>query len=105
MFYQANTIANYVLYFCDINDIPISNLKLQKILWFLQLDYLVIRGTPLFVEDCIYRLYFRKRQKRNERSYGTSNEVHPSEFRKNSLRTRTFQEQLCKAILQSNTNK
>ena len=51
MFYQANTIANYVLYFCDINDIPISNLKLQKILWFLQLDYLVIRGTPLFVED------------------------------------------------------
>ena len=49
--YKAEIIANYVVYYCLINNVPISYLKLHKILWYLQIDYLVIRGTPLF-EDC-----------------------------------------------------
>ena len=49
--YETEFIANYVVYYCLVNNMPISYLKLHKILWYLQIDYLVVRGTPLF-EDC-----------------------------------------------------
>jgi|InofroStandDraft_1065614.scaffolds.fasta_scaffold133499_2 uncharacterized phage-associated protein len=50
--YSALDIANYVLgYYCEKSVSGISNLKLQKILYFLQAEFLVSKRKPLFKED------------------------------------------------------
>jgi uncharacterized phage-associated protein len=50
--YNALEIADYVLgYYSFERDINISNLKLQKVLYFLQANHLVITGRPLFVDN------------------------------------------------------
>ncbi len=50
--YNALEIADYVLgYYSFERDINISNLKLQKVLYFLQANHLVITGKPLFVDN------------------------------------------------------
>lgn len=46
--YSANNVANYILRYYNDKDVWISNLKLQKILYFLQAQFLVSKGTPLF---------------------------------------------------------
>lgn len=46
--YQAIDVAQYVLYYYNSREIPISNLKLQKILYFLQAEFLLSRKEPLF---------------------------------------------------------
>lgn len=46
--YSANNIANYILRYYHSKNIWISNLKLQKILYFLQAQFLVSKGVPLF---------------------------------------------------------
>lgn len=46
--YSANNVANYILCYYNRQDDWISNLKLQKILYFLQAAFLVVRDTPLF---------------------------------------------------------
>lgn len=46
--YSANNIVNYILRYYNGKGIWISNLKLQKILYFLQAQFLVSRGAPLF---------------------------------------------------------
>lgn len=44
-------LAQYILYTCMEQDNPISNLKLQKILYFLQGEHLAKMGEPLFDAD------------------------------------------------------
>lgn len=50
--YKALDVAHYVIDKCSKENSPISNLQLQKILFFLQRDYLKCNNTPLF-EDRI----------------------------------------------------
>lgn len=52
MAYKAMEIANYVLgYYVIEKDDFISNLKLQKVLYFLQANHLVETGNPLFEDE------------------------------------------------------
>ena len=46
--YSANNVANYILCYYNRQDDWISNLKLQKILYFLQAEFLVAQDAPLF---------------------------------------------------------
>lgn len=57
MFYTANEIARYVITYCNQQDIPISNLKLQKVLYYLWIEYFNQQGRPLFQDDiCAWQL-------------------------------------------------
>jgi uncharacterized phage-associated protein len=49
--YQAVDIANYVIKKAIDSKKPVSNLKLQKILYYLQARFLVDTGNPLFNDD------------------------------------------------------
>lgn len=50
--YDALDVANYVLgYYSFEKNINISNLKLQKLLYFLQANHLVMADYPLFVDE------------------------------------------------------
>lgn len=51
--YQAIDVAEYILYYYNSRDIPISNLKLQKILYFLQAEFLILKKHPLFGDDLL----------------------------------------------------
>lgn len=51
MAYSAYEIAKYVVTKCTEDNSPISNLQLQKILYFLQIDFLRNRGEQLFTDD------------------------------------------------------
>ena len=51
--YSANNIANYILCYYHHKDTWISNLKLQKILYFLQAQFMVSRNTPLFSDPIV----------------------------------------------------
>ncbi len=51
--YAAMDIARYVINYCIDIDKPISNLKLQKILYYIQAAFLVERGEPCFEEDIV----------------------------------------------------
>jgi uncharacterized phage-associated protein len=46
--YKAKDIARYVIFYCHEHKYPISNLKLQKILYFIQAYFLVEVGKPCF---------------------------------------------------------
>ena len=73
--YKAGDIAKYVIYYCDEHGYAISNLKLQKLLYFVQAKFLVDANRPCFsdvieawdygpVVPDVYREY---------RIYGSSN--------------------------------
>lgn len=49
--YSALEISKYVINKCTVENYPISNLQLQKILYFLQKKYLKSRGRVLFEDD------------------------------------------------------
>lgn len=51
--YSASSIARYIIQRCDEQNRSISNLKLQKILYFVQAEFLVSRNQPCFVEDIV----------------------------------------------------
>jgi uncharacterized phage-associated protein len=46
--YEAKDIARYVVFYCHKYRYPISNLKLQKILYFIQAYFLVKANKPCF---------------------------------------------------------
>lgn len=46
--YDALEIAEYIIERCNQNHLPITNLKLQKILYFVQAQFMVQFGTPCF---------------------------------------------------------
>lgn len=49
--YDALTIANYVIMYYEKRDHGVSNLKLQKILYFLQALFLIKKDCELFDEE------------------------------------------------------
>ena len=49
--YGALKIARYIIQRCNLENKTISNLKLQKILYFVQAEFLVVKGQPCFQED------------------------------------------------------
>lgn len=49
--YSAIVIAKYIVTFCAKAEKPISNLKLQKMLYFIWIDYFKATGKYLFKDD------------------------------------------------------
>jgi uncharacterized phage-associated protein len=49
--YPAMTIANWFVDWADAEDAELSNLKLQKLLYYAQGHHLAVHGRPLFRED------------------------------------------------------
>lgn len=49
--YTAAEIADYTVSYCIKQGKPVSNLKLQKLLFFIQSDYYAAKGRWLFDED------------------------------------------------------
>lgn len=49
--YSAMNVANYILRYYSQRDTWISNLKLQKILYFLQAQFMVSKNKPLFIDE------------------------------------------------------
>ena len=49
--YSALTVARYIIKRYASQGKTISNLKLQKILYFVQAEFLVAKGRPCFAED------------------------------------------------------
>jgi uncharacterized phage-associated protein len=49
--YSAENITNYILCYYNKRNIWISNLKLQKIFYFLQAQFMVYRNRPLIDEE------------------------------------------------------
>lgn len=48
--YMVRDIAEYVIWYSEKQDLGISNLKLQKILYFIQAYFLICSGKPCFCE-------------------------------------------------------
>ena len=49
--YNALTVAKYIIKRCNDTKMVISNLKLQKLLYFVQAEFLVSTGLPCFEEE------------------------------------------------------
>lgn len=49
--YSVLDVARYIIWYCKEQGYTISNLKLQKILYFVQAEFLVSRGEPCFYEE------------------------------------------------------
>ena len=49
--YSALVVARYIIDRCNEKEYAISNLKLQKILYFVQAEFLVTLNTPCFFEE------------------------------------------------------
>lgn len=49
--YSAMDIARYIIFYCKKRGFSISNLKLQKLLYFVQAQFLVSLGMPAFKEE------------------------------------------------------
>lgn len=49
--YKVIDVAKYIILFCKENGYSISNLKLQKLLYFVQAQFLVNLGVPAFNAD------------------------------------------------------
>lgn len=48
--YSALDVAKYIIWYCKEEEYSISNLKLQKLLYFVQAQFLVVTGHPIFNE-------------------------------------------------------
>lgn len=48
---DALTLAKYIINKCTADHCPISNLQLQKILYYIQVEFLKNKGTPIFKDD------------------------------------------------------
>lgn len=49
--YKALRVARYIIERCNSRNRAISNLKLQKILYFVQAEFLVAKNQPCFAEN------------------------------------------------------
>lgn len=57
MYYHAIDVAKYIVTYCNRKNKPISNLKLQKVLYYAWIDYYKETGNALFVDDiCAWKL-------------------------------------------------
>lgn len=55
--YSAGNVAKYIINKCSVEERPISNLKLQKLLYFVWIEYRKRTGKKLF-DDKIYAWQF-----------------------------------------------
>ncbi|MGN0273000.1 MAG: Panacea domain-containing protein [Lachnospiraceae bacterium] len=51
MIYNASSVANYIIDKCSKMEKPISNLQLQKVLYFTWIEYYKRTGKTLFLDD------------------------------------------------------
>lgn len=49
--YSVQLVAKHIIKYCNENNYPVSNLKLQKILYFVQAEFLVSTGEACFPES------------------------------------------------------
>lgn len=57
MWYDAAEVAKFIITECFKSNIAISNLKLQKMLYFLWVDFFKKTGRRLFMDDfCAWQL-------------------------------------------------
>lgn len=57
MTYNAVEVAKYVVTYCNNKSKPISNLKLQKLMYYAWIDFYKETGIPLFIDDiCAWQL-------------------------------------------------
>lgn len=49
--YKALDIARYIIERCNNMNLAINNFKLQKILYFIQAEFLVSKNEPCFIEE------------------------------------------------------
>lgn len=49
--YSALEVANFIVKYSNDKNMPISNLKLQKLMYFVQAEFLVETGKPCFSEE------------------------------------------------------
>lgn len=50
---KALDVANYVISYCNEKNIPITHLKLQKLLYFIQANFLFVLDKPCFNDEII----------------------------------------------------
>lgn len=48
--YPVDLIARYIIWYEGSNDRPVSNLRLQKLLYFVQINFLAALGEPCFTD-------------------------------------------------------
>ena len=49
--YDVLLMAKYIIKYCNKSNLPISNLKLQKLLYFIQAAFLVEKGHACFPDE------------------------------------------------------
>lgn len=49
--YDVLDVSRYIINYCNKNNKNISNLKLQKILYFVQAYFIIVKNEPCFKED------------------------------------------------------
>jgi uncharacterized phage-associated protein len=49
--YNALDVADYIVNYCNENDFNLTHIKLQKLLYFIEANYLVNQQESLFTED------------------------------------------------------
>ncbi len=49
--YSVLLVAQYIIKYCNEKNYSVSNLKLQKLLYFVQAEFLVSTGVPCFPEE------------------------------------------------------
>ncbi len=49
--YSVLDVCRYMISYCNVKDYPLSNLKLQKLLYFIQAYFLSVYGRPCFQES------------------------------------------------------
>ena len=57
MVYNAVDVAKYIVTYCNHKNKPVSNLKLQKLMYYAWIDFYKETGNALFVDDiCAWQL-------------------------------------------------
>lgn len=49
--FSAHNVAIYIINWCLDHNVPITNLKLQKLLYFVQGEYSRVKGIRLIADD------------------------------------------------------
>ncbi len=52
--YNVVDIARYIINYSNDNNFPITNLKLQKLLYYVQANFLIDRNKPCFAQDIVH---------------------------------------------------
>ena len=52
--YNVSDVAKYIINYSIENNYPINNLKLQKLLYYVQANFLINKNKPCFVRDIVH---------------------------------------------------